>query len=326
MKVCKLILLALAASFFACASKTSTTVQEQAPAPSTPFCADSAFAFVAAQTAFGPRVPGSEASRNCAQWLLSTLTRLGADTVIASHNSVTAYDGTDLNITNITARFNTHVPKRVLLLAHWDSRPWADHDPNPDMRMTPIDGANDGASGVGVILEIARILRANGDDTGLDILFVDAEDYGHREGDNMHPDSPSGWCLGTQEWLTNPTIDLPTIKYAVLLDMVGGKDAVFPHEYHSQLAAYELCARLSRAAERVGEGARFPNQTGEAVLDDHIPLLAAKVPAIDIIENANPQTGSFNPTWHTMDDNIQNIDPATLGAVGRTVYELISSH
>lgn len=323
MKYIKMLILAAAVAVCGCAAKDKGAT-DSAAASDTPytssFCADSAFAYVAAQTAFGPRVPGTEASRRCAQWLASTLERLGADTVMVSTGTVTAYEGTRLPISNISARFNTSVPKRVLLLAHWDSRPWADQDGDAERRMQPIDGANDGASGVAVILELLRGLDSN---VGVDVLFVDAEDYGRREGDEAHGDAIDSWCLGTQEWLKAPTLPLGDISYAVLLDMVGGRDATFPHEYHSLLAAPNLCGRLTHAAAKAGTSARFPNEPGGPVLDDHVYLIAAGIPAIDIIESQHPQTGSFNPTWHTAEDKLENIDPATLDAVGRTVEALI---
>lgn len=285
------------------------------------FSADSAFAMVKAQTDFGPRVPGTAASRECAAWLESRLRELGAENVKVQRAEVTAYDGTRLPVANITAQINPSAKKRILLLSHWDSRPWADHDPDVANRRKPIDGANDGASGVGVILELARLMAQTQPKTGVDILFVDAEDYGPHASEDSESDD--GWALGTQYWVQNPTLNLSDIRYAVLLDMVGGKDARFHREYFSESYAREVNDRIWRAAARAGESDRFVNSLGGAITDDHIYLNRAGVPAADIIESANPQTGSFNPTWHTLGDNASNIDPATLKAVGNTLVQLI---
>ncbi len=278
---------------------------------------------VKAQTDFGPRVPGTKASAECAQWLQQRLRLLGAENVNVQKATITAYDGTRLPINNITAQINPSARKRILILAHWDSRPWADSDPDPKNRRLPIDGANDGASGVGVILELVRIMAQQPPKVGVDILFVDAEDYGpHSSGSD---DSEDAWALGTQYWVSNPTLTLSDIRYAVLLDMVGGRDARFHREYFSEHYARDVNDKVWRSAVRAGESSRFVNSTGGAITDDHIYLNRAGVPAVDIIESQNPETGSFNPTWHTLADNLSNIDPATLGAVGNTITNLIYS-
>lgn len=278
---------------------------------------------IKAQTDFGPRVPGSEASRQCAAWLQARLQELGAEDVEVQEAVVTAYDGTSLPIRNITARINPDAKKRILLLSHWDSRPWADHDPDPANRRRPIDGANDGASGVGVILELVRLMGQQKPAAGVDILLVDAEDYGpHAEASG---DSDDAWALGTQYWAGHPTLPVADIRYGVLLDMVGGKDAIFPREYFSEYYAREINDKVWRAAARCGEASRFVDVTGGAITDDHIYLNRIGIPTVDIIESSNPRTGSFNPTWHTLADNIDNIDTATLGSVGKVLVKLIYS-
>lgn len=308
----------------ACAKSASTASQapqQSAPAAPARFDADSAYAFVAAQVAFGPRVPGSDAAERCGDWLVSQLRRFGASNITEQRAEVVAYNGDILPIRNITAQFAPDASERILLLAHWDSRPWADEERDPAEREKPIDGANDGASGVGVILEIARQLSQHQPKTGVDILLVDAEDYGRRS-DAPDVDNDNSWCLGTQYWTAHPTLALESINYAVLLDMVGGKDAVFPREQLSEMAAPQIVDLVWKAAARASASERFPNRRGGAVMDDHVYLLRAGVPAIDIIESAHPATGSFPPYWHTHADNIDNIDPATLGAVGRTIANL----
>lgn len=306
-------------------ASAETPVTSESEKSSVTFDADSAYAYVAQQVSYGSRVPGSAASAACADWLEGKLREFGAERINVQHAQIKAYNGDALNIRNISASVNPSAAKRVLLLAHWDSRPWADHDPDPAMRSKPIDGANDGASGVGVILEIVRQLQAKSPNIGVDVLFVDAEDYGRREGDGEDSENEDSWALGTQYWVANPTIPLESISYAVLLDMVGGKDAVFPREYFSQQGAPYIVDEVWKAGSRAGHSSRFVNELGGAVIDDHVYLLRAGVPAIDIIESVNPKTGSFNPTWHTHADNIDNIDKETLRAVGETLLTHIYS-
>lgn len=322
-------LIALAAfAASGCNSGTSAAADTKpAQAPALVFDADSAYAFTAAQTAFGPRVPGTAAAEQCGDWLAGKLRQMGAANIQEQRAKVTAYDGTPLSIRNITAQFNPQAPSRTLLLAHWDSRPWADQEADPALRDKPIDGANDGASGVAVILEIARNLAANGVNGGVDILLTDAEDYGRRA-DDKSPQAAddNSWCLGTQHWLKHPTLDLSAIRHAVLLDMVGGRDATFHREMHSEYLCKNLNNLMWQAARDAGLQARFPDQLGGAIVDDHVYLIQAGIPAIDIIESANAETGSFNPTWHTHADNISNIDPQTLKAAGLAVTNFLKQN
>lgn len=280
------------------------------------FSADSAYANVARQVAFGPRVVRSEAHDRCARWIASELARHGADTVVMQRADLPDFGP----MVNIMGRYNTGAQHRVLLLAHWDSRPWADEDPDPANHSKPIDGANDGGSGVGVLLELARLMGLTAPEAGVDLLFVDAEDSGL-------PGNDDSWALGSRYWVDHmpysPTETLP--RYAVLLDMVGGRGAVFPKEMFSEANCRALNSKVWTLARNIGLANRFPDAIGGAVNDDHLPLIRAGIPTIDIIETDNPQTGSFNPTWHTMADNIENIDPATLGDVGKLITTLIYS-
>lgn len=293
------------------------------PADASPFSADSAMSFLRAQVDFGPRVPASKPHKECGDYLAETLKRLGADTVISQNVDVTAWNGDILPLRNILARFNPSSTKpRILLLAHWDSRPWAD----AQGIMTPIDGANDGASGVAVLLEIARLIGLNNPDKPVDILLTDGEDYGAPDdATNAIPgQSESTWCLGTREWVKQMPYDFSTLpRYAILLDMVGGQNAKFHREYISDYAARKYVDLVWRRAARLGLSDYFIDAPGGAVIDDHLILLNAGIPAINIIESKNPVTGTFNPTWHTLNDNIDNIDPASLQAVGTLVYDII---
>lgn len=301
----------------ACAGKKTEVAASDDVAPEVVvnFDADSAYSYVERQVAFGPRVPNTEAHRRCGEWLASELRRRGAD-VTEQRADFTAFDGTVLKAVNILGRFNTESPDRLLLLAHWDCRPWADQDPNPDNRKKPVDGANDGASGVGVLLEIARQLSEKAPGKGVDILFVDAEDWG-TEG------SEDSWALGARYFMEHPPVEGYLPDEAILLDMVGGKDAVFCREYFSEQAAPRLAQSLWGIAASRGYGDLFLNKLGGAVTDDHVQLIEKGVPAVDIIEYHPEQESGFNPHWHTVSDNMENIDRATLKAVGETVMQYL---
>lgn len=281
------------------------------------FDADSAYNYVARQVAFGPRVPGTAAHTQCHDWIASQLSSFGA-TVTAMDTVILNPAGKAVDIRNIYATIRPDAPRQVMLLAHYDTRPWADRDSDPNAHNTPIDGANDGASGVAVILEIARNAMNADPDTGLQILIVDAEDSGTYDGDDRE------WCLGSQAFAAAlPHSGIRRPDYAILLDMVGGRDAQFDREYFSQIYARDVCDKIWRAAAKAGHSSRFKNTRGGAVNDDHCYLIEAGIPTVDIIESANPATGSFNPTWHTLSDNIDNIDRSTLRAVGETVTQAI---
>lgn len=281
------------------------------------FNADSAFSYVEEQVAFGPRVPNTAAHQAAGLWLADELRRHGAE-VAVQKAALKAFDGTILQASNIIGSFNPEAPDRLLLLAHWDCRPWADEEPDEKNHKTPVDGANDGASGVGVLLELARILGENPQSKGIDILFVDAEDWGTHDDD-------SSWALGAAYFVDHPFKPGYRPSEAILLDMVGGRNAVFRREYFSQQAAPGLNDKIWNAAARIGRSDRFINEIGGGVTDDHLRFIEAGIPAIDIIEfQPNSPTG-FNPTWHTLSDNLQNIDKNTLHSVGATLVEYIYS-
>lgn len=277
------------------------------------FDADSAYAYVAKQVAFGPRVPNSSAHEATAAWLSAELRRHGAE-LTEQKADLKAFDGTVLKNTNIMGSFNPEADNRLLLLAHYDTRPWADEDADKSNRRKPIDGANDGGSGVGVLLEAARQIGRQNPGYGIDILFADSEDYG-TEGDE------SSWALGTRYFAENPIKPGYRPSEAILLDMVGGKGAVFPAEYFSRRSAPALDDAFRAAAERAGHGNLFPKVYGGAVTDDHVELIKQGIPAIDIIDYRVNE--GFCPTWHTLDDTMENIDRETLRAVGETLMNYI---
>lgn len=294
------------------ADASAETAQTAVSVPE--FSADSAMAFLRRQVEFGPRVPNTEAHRKAGDWMVAELKRRGAE-VHEQTADLTAFDGTVLKCRNIFARFNPQAEgNRLLLMAHYDTRPWADQDPDAANHKRPIDGANDGGSGVAVILETARHLAADNPGTGIDILLSDAEDYGATEDEDS-------WALGARYFAQQMHANGWTPTQAILLDMVGGRGARFPYEYFSRQAAPALDRAFRKAAVNAGYGHLFPDTPGSAVTDDHIELIKMGVPAIDIIEY-DEETG-FNPTWHTMGDNIGNIDPATLKAVGQSLLQYI---
>lgn len=277
------------------------------------FNADSAYEYINRQVLFGPRVPNTESHRNCCEWLISELMRHGAS-VTRQDIKLTAFDGTILDATNIIGSFNPEASDRLLLLAHWDCRPWADADPDPANHSTSVDGANDGASGVGVLLEISRQLGENSIKKGIDILFVDAEDWG-AEGDD------ESWALGSRYFANNPHKEGYSPQQAILLDMVGGHNAKFRKEYFSIQNAPSLVDKIWSVALQSGYENYFLPEIGGAVTDDHIELQKVGIRAINIIE-FDPTDG-FNPAWHTINDNMSVISKETLKAVGQTVLNYI---
>lgn len=301
----------------ACSAKQSVSessvnkedIPTSASLTAAPFDADSAYSYVKRQVDFGPRVPNTPAHKATGKWLADELKRHGAQVRLLPA-TLKAHDGTRLEAINILGSYNPQAPERVLLIAHWDSRPFADMDPDPANRTKPVPGANDGASGVGVLLEIARQLGKEAPDKGVDILFVDAEDWGDYNNENS-------WALGTQHYVANMPADVYRPRYGILLDMVGGKGAVFPREQFSQYYAPELVTGLWETAQALGYGNIFRNSVGAAVTDDHVEFIRAGIPVIDIIEYN--QTTGFNPNWHTIADDMDGIDSKTLGAVGTTV-------
>ena len=287
------------------------------------FNPDSAFSFIKTQTDFGPRVPNTEAHRKCAEWLEDKLKSLGAKTTVQNFETVT-FDNTRLNCYNIIGSYNPQIPTRIILCSHWDSRPWADNDPVPENRKTPVDAANDGASGVGVILEIARQMQSKAPEIGVDCIFFDAEDWGPGD-DYRGNNSEKYWGLGTQYWASNFHEENYKARYAVLLDMVGGKGARFCIERYSEMFAKGVTEKVWNAASDLGHGTVFLKLNGVYVTDDHYFInTIAKIPAIDIVPYIpNSAFSSFGPTWHTLNDNIDNIDKDILRSVGETLLYVI---
>lgn len=299
------------------------TNENQAVVQTPDFNADSAYAYVAMQTSFGPRVPNTAAHQKGADYLSSKLDEY-ADTVIVQEFQARAYDGSLLNGKNIIGIFNPGLKKRVFLSAHWDSRPFADQDPNADNHHKAIDGANDGASGVGVLIEIARQMKIQKPDIGIDIILFDLEDYGIPEFAKRTADSESSWALGSQYWSLNPHYLNYNAQYGILLDMVGAKNAVFRMEYFSMYYAPQIVKKVWKIAASAGYGDYFLLEDGSSVLDDHYFINRdAKIPTIDIIQHDNKTESGFYEHWHTIKDNLDAIDKQSLKAVGQVVVEVI---
>ena len=301
---------------------SATTAQPVGP----DFNADSAFAFCQAQCDFGPRTMNSQAHEQCAQWIVSTFQRYGCE-VTQQKATVRGYDATPLQSTNIIASVHPERPYHVMLCAHWDSRPWADNDPDSTNWRKPVMAANDGASGVGVMLEVARLLQ---NDTtlkvGVDFICFDAEDWGVPQWERIS--SEDSWALGAQYWANNyRKPETYTTLYGILLDMVGGQNALFYQERFSMEFAPSVVDKVWKAARDAGYSDYFPFQLGNYITDDHTPVnQKAGIPTIDIIPfYPNCQESSFGPTWHTVVDDMAHLDKSTLKAVGQTIIQVLAS-
>lgn len=306
-------------------TKSTTTEPDQKSIPvavNVPeFNADSAYVYIEKQMAFGPRVPNTEAHRACAIWLENSFRRFTPNVIVQKAN-LQAFDGTILDSKNIIAVFNPESQSRILLCSHWDSRPWADHDPDPANRKKPVPAANDGASGVGVLLEIARQLSKHDPGTGIDLVLFDSEDYGEpQEMQGTHEDS---WGLGSQYWSKNPHVPGYMARFGILLDMVGGKDATFTMESTSMYYAPDIMRRVWAYADRLGYGSYFLNRKTGAITDDHVYVNEnLGIPTIDIIDYNQDRENGFFKYWHTTHDDMSNISKETLHAVGHTLLTVI---
>ena len=287
------------------------------------FNADSAYAYVGAQADFGPRVPNTKAHEECGEYLAQQLEKFGAK-VYNQRADLIAWDGTILKARNIIGAYKPESKKRIMLCAHWDSRPYADNDPDPKNHHTHILGVNDGASGVGVLLEIARQIQQKEPALGIDIIFFDAEDYGTPEFYTGQPKQDT-WCVGSQFWARTPHVQNYNARYGILLDMVGGKDATFYYEGYSSETARSEMKKIWKKAHELGYGKYFVKADGIPVTDDHLYVhQLARIPCVDIINyDANNERSSFGSTWHTINDTMDNIDRNTLKAVGQTVMDVI---
>ena len=311
----------------ACGLRKQATVENMTMSPVGPtFMADSAFLFCQQQCDFGPRSMNSEAHEQCGEWIASKFRAYGM-TVTEQRASLKGYDGTSLKATNIIASYLPAQTDRILLCAHWDSRPWADNDPDEANWKKPVMAANDGASGVAVMLEIARLLAGDSLKLGVDFVCFDAEDWGIPQWSEAE-DPGNTWALGSQHWAANcPKQQAKNYRFGILFDMVGGQGAQFYQEQVSLYYARNVVDKVWRAAQVVGFGSFFPMNEGIGITDDHVPVnKTAKIPCIDIIPYyPDCQQSSFGATWHTVNDDMDHIDKNTLQAVGQTVVQVLFS-
>ena len=312
---------------FSCGLRQQTASSD--PVAATPlgptFVADSAYAYCEQQCAFGPRTMNSPAHDLCGQWIASKFQSFGL-TVTTQRADLKGYDGTMLHATNIIASYRPELSDRILICAHWDSRPWADNDPDESNWHKPVLAANDGASGIGVMLELARLLP-DSLKVGIDFVSFDAEDWGTPQWSDV-ADQGNTWALGSQYWAAHlPKQQAKAYRYGILLDMVGGQGAMFYKERLSQQYASSIVDRVWRAAQVVGFGSMFPMQSGSYITDDHLPInTVAKIPCIDIIPYYPAcEQSTFGPTWHTLQDDMAHLDRTTLQAVGQTLIQVLFS-
>lgn len=281
------------------------------------FIAENAYQHIQTQTAFGPRVPNSESHREAIQYFNNYFRQFaGQQSVFVQSFQLVVY-GDTLNLYNLIASFGTQHNDRILLAAHWDSRPRAEEDPvDPD---SPITGADDGGSGVGVLMELARLFSENEIPIGVDIILFDGEDYGN-------PSDLDHYFLGSRYWGNNPPVPGYRPRFGILLDMVGGENAVFPKEGYSMRFAPRLVDEVWSIAAEFGYENQFLNERGGFISDDHIIVEELTgIPMINIIHHRLGRTGNveFPPYWHTHDDNMDIIDKDVLQAVGDVLLELI---
>ncbi len=315
-----LFILVTVVAFTACGQTNKSSKKEEPKVNVPTFSADSSYVYTSEQVAFGPRVPNTQSHVDCGNYLVSKLESFGA-TVQEQNANLKTYDGIELKAKNIIGSFQPGNKNRVLLFAHWDTRPFSDRDPNPENHKKPIDGANDGAGACAVLLEIARQIGIQQPSIGVDIIFFDAEDWGVPSFDEKNQDL-EGWCLGSDYWARNtPSY---TARYGILLDMVSAPGARFYKELNSKQMAPNIIKKVWEAAQICGYGQFFIDANGGAIEDDHVHVMKyLKVPCIDII-HFDPNTDhSFGAYWHTQNDNMSNISKETMQAVGQTLLYVL---
>lgn len=318
-----LFFLTLAFFCMGCSHHPSATVTptDTASLVRVPFNGDSAYAYCQRQVDFGPRVPGAPSHQQCVEWMVNTCKTMGAN-VSAQTGKVTRADGVSVDCHNVMARVEgTDTTRRVVIMAHYDCRPWADQDPDASRRDQPIAGANDGASGVAVMIEMMRVITTvlpeRTTRPTIDFVFVDDEDMGEYNSEN-------GWCLGSDLWARWARESGYRADYGILLDMVGAEGATFPKEAYSMRYAAAVTSGIWHTARQLGHGAFFRDVTLGNITDDHVKVnQIANIPMTDVIHYDERGFGYF---WHTHADDMRNISPTTLQAVGETILTYILTH
>jgi glutaminyl-peptide cyclotransferase len=292
------VLSALSVLFSACREK---------PRPPREFDGQSAFGYLQSQVGFGPRVPGTEGHLEMGDWLDSLLRQRADTLIVQSWNHVTV-SGDTLQLRNFLARFNPSAEKRILLLAHWDSRPVSDGPLSHDSTK-PVLGANDGASGVALLLGVADVLKRAPPPIGVDLLFVDGEDYGD------FTKTPADVLIGSRYYGAHQPSGSPPL-YAVLFDLIGDKDLQVYQEGNSLIGAPEVVELVWDTAKDLGYGGYFIATPRHTLIDDHLELQKAGIRAIDVVD--------FDyPAWHTQDDTLDKVSPESLQVVGDVAVALI---
>jgi hypothetical protein len=276
------------------------------PRPPREFSGQTAFGYIQTQVGYGPRIPGTEAHQRERQWLDSLLQRR-ADTVVVQDWKHVTGKGDTLALTNFLARFNPKAEKRVLYLAHWDSRPTSDSPLSRDSTK-PVLGANDGGSGVALLLGVADVLKRAPPAIGVDLLFVDGEDYGD------FTKSPNDVLIGSRYYGAHQVGGKPL--YAVLFDLIADKDLQIYQEGNSLVGAPEVVELVWDTAKDLGYGGYFISSPRHTLIDDHLELQKAGIRAIDVVD--------FDyPAWHTVYDTIDKVSAASLQIVGDVAVALI---
>ena len=296
---------------------------EMKPCPT--FVADNAMNYIQRQCALGPRVPGTQGWQRCGDSIAAWFRNFGLE-VSEQNTKVRGFRGVVLPCRNISAHLNPEATERILLCAHWDSRPWADNDPNLVNHNKPVLAANDGASGVAVMIELARLLSSDKEfKTGIDFVCFDVEDYGTPQwAYDSKQTEESTWCLGSKAWCEQAASQGYQARYGVLFDMVGGRGSTFSKELVSQYYANSVVEKLWNIAQQLGYGQFFPLREGSTLVDDHVNVnQITHIPCIDIVPFHEDGPSPFGPTWHTVNDTPENIDPYVLEAVGQSVLQMI---
>lgn len=277
------------------------------------------YQYIEDQVNFGPRVPNSEAHREAVRYMRDHFAETAGENSVYVQSFQTEVYGDTLQLHNILASFGAGNQDRIMLSAHWDSRPHSDEEPDSLDQMKPVLGADDGASGVAVLMELANVFSENPPPVGVDIILFDGEDYG-RKSDLDH------YFLGSRHWGNNPPVPGYKPRFGILLDLVGGVNATFPKEGYSMAFAPNLVNEIWAIGQEFGYDELFINELGGEIADDHyIVRRVTGIPMIDIINYRMSPTGQieFPDYWHTQQDNLEIIDPDVLQAVGDVLLELI---
>ena len=308
--------------FFACGETKKTPVKPlydlTANKKVPEFSAENAYKYIEEQVAFGPRNPNSQGAKMALEYFKNFFSE-NCDKLELQNFQYTGYEGEKLDLTNIIAKYKPEAKRRIILCAHWDTRPMADQDKDESKKDKPILGANDGGSGTGVLMEIAALLKNNPVDYGVDIILFDGEDYGKAS-------DLSNFCIGSKYFSATKDISYQPV-FAILLDLIGDKEAKYPMDLESLNKAPEVVRMVWGIAKTIGSD-RFKDITGDGIYDDHVPLNQAGIKAINIIDadivGADSDVERRN-YWHTHNDDMRNIDKEALQQVGNVLVKLLYS-